>query len=91
MIYIEIIYKPHTLQTAYTAGYRLRVQAARDIYVVGTSLHPFRWSKITNSYGINSLRGIPMSRLSRDRGHARVGIPTRLRSAIVNRASCAFD
>ena len=77
VIYIEIIYNPHTSQTAYTAGYRLGVQAARDIYVFGTSLHPFRRSKLTNSYDSNSLLGIPTSRLSRDRGRARVGIPLR--------------
>jgi hypothetical protein len=60
-MYIAILSKPHTLQTAYTAGYHLGVQTTRDNSVFGTSLHPFRRSTITNSYDINSLLGIHTS------------------------------
>ena len=74
--------QPHTLQTAYCVGYRLGVQSARDISIIGTSLHPFPRSKLANSYDINSLLGIPTGRLSRDRDRARVGRPLRDAAAI---------
>ena len=42
--------------------------------IFGTSLYPFRQSKMTNFYDSDSVLGIPTRRLSRDRCRARVGI-----------------